>query len=98
MIISGGLNIQPGLTMTAVQPYSASYLIVAGGGRSGSNYSGGGGARGGCGAGASGGSGVVIISVPAFSWRASYSGSNVSTATVGSNIVVIYKSNGTFIA
>jgi len=59
---------------------------------------GGGGQQGGITCSSPGGSGVVIVSVPTSAWKGSYSGSSVSTGTVGSNTLIVFKASGTFVA
>ena len=82
--------------------YSASYLVVAGGGSGGTqtgtgHYAQGGGGAGGGGSGGTGGSGVVILSVPTANYTGTTTGSPTIT-TSGSNTIIKFTASGSYTA
>ena len=91
--------------------YTATYLMVAGGGAGGAGIGastggdGGGGGAGNQGTGGTnsslpggGGSGIVVLSVPTGNFSNVYSGSNTVVTTSGSNKVITFNASGTYTA
>jgi hypothetical protein len=50
------------------------------------------------GAGVGGGSGIVVLSIPTTNYSGTYTGSNVSISTSGSNTIMQFFSSGTYTA